>query len=51
MYTQIIIKKCFTFFCITYKNEWKEHKFWWQKNQKKQLLYEQKDKTLMLRTY
>ena len=26
-----------------YKNEWKEHKFWWQKNQKKHLLQKQKN--------
>ena len=27
-------KKLFYLFFIIYKNEWKEHKFWWQKNNK-----------------
>ena len=37
-YTQIVIKILFTFFFTKYKNEWKEHKFWGQKNQKKRFL-------------
>ena len=36
-------KKFFLLFFFTaYKNEWKEHKVWWEKNQKKWLLQEQK---------
>ena len=31
---QIIIKKVYIVF-TNYKNEWKEHKFWTQKNQRK----------------
>ena len=38
MYTKIIIKNILLFFYNIYKNEWKEHKFWWQKNKKKHLL-------------
>ena len=34
MYTQIIIKIFLLFFFTIHKSEWKEHKFWWQKNQK-----------------
>ena len=34
-YTQIIIKKTLLFFFTVYKNEWKEHKIWQQKNLKK----------------
>ena len=34
MYTQIIIKKFLLFFFTEYKNEWKQHKFRRQKNQK-----------------
>ena len=41
-YAQIIIKKLF-FFSV-YKNEWKEHKFWRQKN-KKSNLYKKTKKT------
>ena len=36
------LQKNFTFFSIKYKNEWKEHKLWRQKTQKKQLLQKQK---------
>ena len=32
----------FYFFFTVYKNEWKEHKFWRQKNQKKRLLQKKK---------
>ena len=32
------------FFLNLYKNQWKEHKFWWQKNQKKYILQEQNNK-------
>ena len=31
-----------TFFFILYKNEWKERKFWRQKNQEKRLFHKQK---------
>ena len=31
MYTQITIKTFLLFFFTIYKNEWKEHKFQWQK--------------------
>ena len=41
MYTQNHNKK---FLFAVYKNEWKEDKFQWQKNQEKQLLQRQKEK-------
>ena len=41
-YTQIIIKNFLFFFFIEYKNEWKENKFWRQKNRKKWLLQKKK---------
>ena len=34
VYTQIIINKILLFSFTEYKNEWKEHKFWRQKNKK-----------------
>ena len=34
LHTQIVIKTIFVFFFIQYKNEWKERKFWRQKNLK-----------------
>ena len=33
-YTLIIIKKLLLFFFNVWKNEWREHKFWRQRNQK-----------------
>ena len=47
MYTQIIIKKFLLFFFTVYKNEWKEHKFWQQKYQEKQLV-QQKQKNIYI---
>ena len=34
MYAKIIINIFLLFLYNIYKNEWKEHKFWWQKNKK-----------------
>ena len=39
---KLLLKK-FIFFFTLYKNEWKEHKFWRQKNQKKLILQKQKN--------
>ena len=47
MYTQIIIKTFLLFFFTVYKNEWKEHKFWQQKYQEKQLV-QQKQKNIYI---
>ena len=43
----IIIKKFLLFFFTVYKNERKEHKFWQQKYQEKQLL-QQKQKNITI---
>ena len=35
MTTKLLYKKIFTFFSNKYKNQWKEHKFWRQKINKR----------------
>ena len=40
-------KKNLFFFFTVYKNEWEEHKFWWQKNKKSEFYKNKKTNSII----